>query len=413
MQHAYAKNREKLKPCSPPSFSFFSLIETLWRGSKTPSNPLHRFCTLMRKMKAKGFIQEELLPNQELNDEIESATRRCKGEVLFKSITRLTFFVSCPSDWNNAQELPDDHLIGYAVVVSLKLPDSTLRTYLHEAVIRPPSVVFVTEQNQLIIEPVTNYYVHNFRKFETSVGPCNDSRTFSIEGSFFTQQNDLTCVCAHAALRMAINSSPIFGSSKLTNKFINDTLNLDFNNPRKQIGHYSTDASDAKEGVNTEEIQVVVEALGGRIHRANFSENTCIEYDHFVYPLLESSCPTILGIEGWDVGAGRPVAHVVSALGHTSNTDRWDPEARSGYGNYPIMPYIPVSSWCCHYIISDDNYGMYVTLPSDMIRNFVVPSKNPCLHAVEVLGIVPEDVNLTGYASEQVAMRRGGCPECR
>jgi hypothetical protein len=58
-----------------------------------------------------------------------------------------------------------------------------------------------------------------------------------------------------------------------------------------------------------------------------------------------------------------------------------------------------------HYIINDDNYGMYLTQPSEMIRNFLVPSKNPNLHAAWVLAAVPRGVRLFGFAAEQYASR--------
>jgi hypothetical protein len=66
-----------------------------------------------------------------------------------------------------------------------------------------------------------------------------------------------------------------------------------------------------------------------------------------------------------------------------------------------LEPYIPVTAWCDHYVVSDDNYGMHVTLPSEMIRNFVVPSKNPNIHAMAAVTLLPRSVKLGGYAAEQ------------
>src|SRR5207245_4114204 len=96
-------------------------------------------------------------------------------------------------------------------------------------------------------------------------------------------------------------------------------------------------------------------------------------------------------------------AHVLAVVGHTLNSDRWTPEARHGYGAFPISPYISTSAWADHFIVGDDNFGMYVTLPSESIRNMLVPKYNPNLNASLAIGLVPSDVNVTGYYVEQSA----------
>ena len=47
---------------------------------------------------------------------------------------------------------------------------------------------------------------------------------------------------------------------------------------------------------------------------------------------------------------------------------------------------------------------MYGTLPSDMVRNFIVPTKNPNLHVSMAISILPNEVVLTGYEVEQKAI---------
>ena len=96
--------------------------------------------------------------------------------------------------------------------------------------------------------------------------------------------------------------------------------------------------------------------------------------------------------------------HVVTVLGHTINSDRWNPEASIGYGTYPIEDYIPSTAWCDHLIISDDNYGMHNALPTDMMRNMIVPNKNSNLHAVMVFSIMPQEVKISGYEAEQYSV---------
>ncbi len=403
MKDAFAKEQKLLKSCQAP-FSFYQLVEDLWHQGGNP-NPLHRLCTLMRKMKVKSFIKEELELNEELLEEQNMATKRYKKTVGLTAI-RLTFFRSLPpsSKWDDQEELPDDHLLGYAVIVTLELPDDKYTTFLLESVVRPPSIWVRDAKDRISIEPITNYYVHNTRDFETTIGTEGKSRPLTLTGSFFAQQNDITHVCAHAALRMAINSSSTLNTEKLTNQRINEILGIDFSSPEKCVGHIDGDPPETKTGLNYQELEEVVHRLGGRTISADFVQNTAVEYDQFIYPFVESACPVILGIEGWNFNRSSIISHVVSVLGHTLNSDRWEPEARSGYGGFPAESYTPVTGWVGHYIINDDNFGMYVTLPSDMLRNYLVPSKNPNLHATRAVAIVPSDVQLSGLLAEERAV---------
>ncbi len=407
VKDTFAKEQKLLKSCQAP-FSFYQLVEDLWHPkSNSGSDPLSRLCTLMRKMKVKSFIKEELELNEELLEEQAMATKRCKQKVSLTA-TRLTFFRSLPSPpkWNDPDKLPDDHLLGYAVIATLKLPDDEYRTYLLESVVRPPSIWIRDAEDRISIEPITNYYVHNRKTFETNIGTKENSRTFTLTGSFFAQQNDITHVCAHAALRTAINSSSTLNTEKLTNQKINEILGIDFSSPEKCVGHIDGDPPGTKEGLEIQELEEVIRQLGGRTISADFAENTSVEYDQFIYPFVESACPVILGIEGWNFNRSRPsrISHAVSVLGHTLNSDRWEPEARSGYGRFPAESYTPITGWVGHYIINDDNFGMYVTLPSDMLRNYLVPSKNPNLHATRAVAIVPSDVQLSGLSAERMAV---------
>ena len=56
--------------------------------------------------------------------------------------------------------------------------------YLLEAVIQPPSVSFKTglDEEPIFILEIPNYYVHNIRPIETTIGPRNNSRKISING---------------------------------------------------------------------------------------------------------------------------------------------------------------------------------------------------------------------------------------
>ena len=406
MKDAYAKTYQPLVPCEPP-YSFFQLVDTLWYNGKN-SAPLSRLCTLMRKMKVKALIMEELELNEELLEEKCMASNRYR-QMVDLTAKRLTFFRYRPPSgrWDDRNTLLDGHLLGYAVVVTITPPKGERTTYLLESVVRPPSVWVREENHRFSIEPITNYYVHNTRNFDTTVGTKDRSRTFSLRGSFFTQQNDITHVCAHAALRMAINSSSTLTHEKLTNKKINDILGLDFSIPEKCVGHIKGDSGTTREGLSQQELEKVIHDLGGKTISADFTHDVSTEYDQFIYPFIESSCPVILGVEGWNFHDKSKFGHAVSVLGHTLNSDRWEPEARPGYSRLQAQPYIPATGWIGHYIINDDNFGMYLTLPSDMLRNHPPkpPEENLNLHANMAIAIVPQNVQIPGWFAEQMAIR--------
>jgi hypothetical protein len=48
---------------------------------------------------------------------------------------------------------------------------------------------------------------------------------------------------------------------------------------------------------------------------------------------------------------------------------------------------------------------MYSTLPSDLLRNFIVPTKNPYLHATMAVTVIPRGVLIPGYYAEQYATK--------
>ncbi len=386
MQGAYALRRPRLRRCGPETHYsfFFDLIEkhfpTKWGNNK----PMHRMCSLARKMGVTHLTVEELVPNQEIVQEQEGLSRRLRGTVEIRA-TRITFFRSMSPD---RLDVSDEAILGYAVLLKNNLPKRKVLIHVLESVMRVPTLFVEHNDGTTGSFATGNYYAHCIRDFTTIVGTPQDHRALTIRGTFFCQQNGLTHVCAHAALRMAVNSSPaLIGLPKLTNGQINTMLSID---------HVTRTAED---GLDSQQIQHVVGQLGFGFHAADFRERLREGYAAFIYPMVESRLPVILGIEA------PHVQHVVAVLGHTFNSDRWTAEARQGYGCLPMSRYIPSASWADHFIINDDNYGMNITLPAEMVQNFIVPRFNPNLHAAMAIGIVPSGTRVFGYLAEESAAR--------
>lgn len=381
MQGAFAVQDVNLTNCRGSYSFFFDLIEKEWAGENRA--PIHRICSLMRKMGCASLLREELEANSEILEEIAAVeTRVGGGQKVTAKAVRITFFRSMPTS-AVAAELTNEEILGYAVILRLSISGAPDYTYLYEAVVRAPSI-FVDGKWRCI----SNYYVHCTKLFETQIGSKQVARSFKFPGTFFCQQNGATHVCAHAALRIALNNWPTHSGPKVTSKAINVALDYD-HTPGKRI---------PDGGLTAPEIKKVVEKWGFGVSVAEFISSPEIEYDQFVYPLIESGCPAVLGI------VGPKMAHVVAVIGHTLNTDRWA-EARHTYGTFPSSPFIGTTAWVDHFIVSDDNFGMYVTLPTDSIRNLLVPKHNPNLHAALAVGLVPGACRISGYAAEQEAAR--------
>lgn len=392
MLGVFAADEPELVDCRQPYSFFFDLIGRIWRGTRPPG-PFHRICSLMRKMGVQAFLAETLAPFPELASQQQAAAIRCHGNVTSDAI-RLTFSRSVPQSlrW---QDIDDNDVLGYAVVVRMDLPDKTTRCFVLESVVREPSIWLEDAAGNAGPRAVANNYTHCCKEFTTTIGTRECNRDVHIRGSFFCQQDDLTHVCAHAALRMVINSSTSYQGRKLTNEMINAVLGIDHQD-RNSLGHFSGDGPDlgAAVGLETSQILQVVQELGLSCHVADFTDRPGIDYADYIYPLIESGFPTILGI------ANPVLGHVLAVLGHTSDFDRWTPEAGWGYGRVPASPYLPSSGWVDHFIVSDDNFGMYVTVPTEAIRNILVPKFNPNLHAAIAIGIVPSEIRIPGYLVE-------------
>lgn len=339
----------------------------------------------MRKMNVKCFVREELIHNDEIREEV--AALRVRADQGFNATAvRFTFFRQMPTA-NSWKNLDEEAVLGYVVLLRLNPPlkfrdaGRLMRKhgYILEAVIRPPTVFLEPIGGSPTFpsggqpETVTNYYVHCCKEFSTTIGTSKNHRHFKIFGTFFTQQNQFTHACAHAALRIAINSWPQYRGRKLTYERINRILKADHAKLRGKLN----------EGLEAKTIAKVIRALGYEPAVAEFVNKPQINYEDYLYPFVESSCPIILGI------ANPETEHVVTVLGHTFNSDRWT-EARHNYGTLPWSHYISASAWADHFIVNDDNYGMYVTLPSEALKNIIVPKYNPNLHASVAIAVFPQ-----------------------
>ena len=370
--------------CCTPPFSFYRFIEEYWDG-KEAKRTLHRVFSLMRKMEAQTVVVEDLWRKGELDSEACAVEIRCKGNVDFKA-WRFSFF-SCPVTNESLPYTKDTDYLGYAVLVSLKLPDHTQRRYIYESIIAEPSF-FVDRVSQRECG-LPNHYIHCVRRYSGWLA----GQHFRLSGSFFSQQNGLTHVCAHSALRWLFNNLPERAEEIVSYEDINQNLGID--HVSDKVGQYGSEAPAI--GLSMDRLLNVIEQHGYKHFDVDF-ENPVGRpqpYWRFIYSIIESGYPVLVCFTAHNA------RHVICAIGHTLNSDIWDAEAKLAYSGAPQAGYLSTASWVDHFVIHDDNYGMYFSMPCKALSQ--TTSQYGPFQITEALGIVPADIELGPLEAEQIA----------
>ena len=155
----------------------------------------------------------------------------------------------------------NDHLSAEDILASVVLVrwDSGGKTaeHVYEAIVRPPRLL--------------NSYTHFYNTFPIK---CAGSK-FSIRGTYFCQQNGVSGVCAHATLRMLLNT--FFGCSerKVTDPDINSILGYET----------APELQEVQNGLTTADIGQVLQACD-RNYQATVVGGGGVDYVSFLLSLL-------------------------------------------------------------------------------------------------------------------------------
>lgn len=332
---------------------FFKLLETRFGGARHKGilTPLHRICSLTRGHGVKTVVIEEIGDAIELveeNEDLQRLGRSCRAH----RVCRLSFFKAAFSKIDEIAQVPPESFIGYAIWkedFGASLVPECSRVY--EAILPPPP------------EP----YIH-VRGIPHR--PCLVAgRRFVAVGFPFYQQNSVTNVCAHAAVRTLASC---FSDEEMTFRQMNDHLNLTGEDFKK------------REGLYTPEIEELVKQSGAECIRADYNstqsgeglpdeEQPAVQYQRFVYGSIESGFPAII-IFGENGGsenqaANKEFLHAVTAFGHTFNRHMWVPRvevARFRLGE--TTGYIPSDLWAGSFVGHDDTLGPHFTIPRHYMR---------------------------------------------
>jgi hypothetical protein len=299
---------------------------------------LRRIFSIARKHKYKSLLIDTIDEGScPLLHQENEAIRTRKPAFLKSEVHRLSFFRTP----KNQAPQPGDFL-GYVVFKQdFFQGEPAPRTHIYESVMLPPR------------GPSQNNFLHCQRSFpvRTSLGD------FSITGTLYAQQNDLTFVCAHVALRSVL--AAFLPQGDFTYPEMNALLGID---------HTTRRMGDKAGGLEPEDIEAVFRHLHIEfdkfVHEPDEKLFLATDFQRDLYGFIESGCPALVGFELSDPD---PRRHIIPVFGHTFNEDAWVPGAQRAYFGDKLS-YYPSESWLSTFVIHDDNFGPYFCLPRHFLQ---------------------------------------------
>jgi|GEM_PF-1247580 len=344
----------------------------------------HRLCSLMRKMDVRTAIIENISLGSDTKITEEcNALNTYFGQQLEFIVYRITFLSERISSLVSLAFVKDNCFLSSSIVINYRDPKNRWHSYLFTSIVTIPQIKNHPKKGNI---PLLNNYLHNYRTYRREICiSTNHKFKYNITGTFFCQQNSITSVCSHAALCMIINNMDLpFGI--ITPEDINKKIKVD--HKTNKFG------PDKNVSFTQQEIKEVLREYKLTYELLDFFNNPEMEYNHFIYNYIESRCPVLLSFT-----TNERTGHVIPILGHTLNTDMWRPEAEAEYSPMSRKDYFKsASAWVDHFIINDDNFGMYLCLPVDTLKRLTTPQDDPHFRALYAIAIIPADV--TTYTRE-------------
>jgi hypothetical protein len=338
LRQAPGREIDRINTGVSKGFSNFDFID-----SHYSSNPvLRRIFSLARKQDFESLRIEELDASTcSTIKEDDDALKVRRSDFQRSETHRISFFRCATCD----SAKPDD-FIGYVIFKrnyfsSLPAP----RVHVYESVMPPTR------------RSAQNNFIHTWRKFKitTSLGQ------FTTEGVLYAQQNDLTFVCAHVALRSAL--STIVPNADVAYSEMNTVCQID--HKTKMVGEGAT-------GLEPGQMESVLKHFGVAfekvVHEPNKNLVLPTDFQRHIYGAIESGYPSLMGFElDTNPGVSSGGRHVIPVLGHTFNEDTWLPDAQRAYFGGKLS-YYPSENWLSTFVVHDDNFGPYLCLPRHFLK---------------------------------------------
>ncbi len=305
-------------------------------------------------------VVEDGLGRLDIRDEIDDLDSANGGGGAAKA--KIVSFLSVGVDDESLESIEPKSVLGQVCIINYapKGQNDYSVSYVYEALVRHPRIRDIDGGVSEL--GLLNNYITSSSNFEIEFG----SRKITIPAVYYCQQNQVTSVCAHASLKMLLNT--LNGRQlRLTTRFINQHLGV----------------SPPLQSLNLQQVESIIEARGFRPLVHDCSKGTRPQYLEVLLTVLDSGYPAILAFT-----TGHPLQHVVHAFGHTVNRDEWHPQALLAYSGAPGASYYPSSAWVDHYLIHDDNFGPYFSLSSQSL------SVDTKIVAQYIIGVLPHSVLL-------------------
>jgi len=359
-------------------YSFFEL-----RESKFPRlENLGRLLSQVRHHCGQTMVIEEIESSSanDLQEENEDLAKYFDIPKIASSTSwRLSFYSKHFKTKRGLRTAGSDQFIGYLIIKEDVLPKG-LSTRVYESVIK------------------NGIHAHNYVRGDLTWTCRVQGKGCKVKGYLYAQQNGLTNVCAHVALRTV--GASFHKDGDITYREMNDLLGID--HKKKKLTN----------GLTLPQMVKILESVGVTCDHADYSSGSTnappVPYQRFVYGSIESGFPSIIIFHT----SGNSM-HAVPVFGHTFNQDTWVPSAERGYFQIgPGTAYLPSESWVSSFLMHDDNFGSNFCVPRHYLRP-VQPSGKPKAKNVQaagsewvahVLSPLPTDIKVSPLEAEVLGL---------
>jgi len=317
-------------------------------------------------MGVRSVIIQDALQRPDVIEEIAhlEAAQEEEGQV---SACLLTFLSSGVRRERDYAGIPIDSVMGQLVIITFPMAAGP-RSYVFESILRVPGKKAGTEQ-------LLNNHVPITREFRIDVG----GQQHSLNAAYFCQQNGVTSICAHSAVRTLIRT---LTQSPVTVPMLNRLW----------------DYCPLKKLATTDQVMGALRHFGMApvvydLTKSTFgSDDSDVGWD-LPALLADSATPSLLVL-----GGKKGSDHIVPILGHTMNSDEWHPIGttlhRRGADTVSSS-----SLWTDHLIIHDDMLGSYYCLSKAGLMH----SRGSDLAPKLVIAILPLNVHVSPSQAEDFA----------
>ncbi|CAN5165559.1 hypothetical protein BH23VER1_BH23VER1_13480 [soil metagenome] len=336
--------------------SFFDLRESQFPDCEN----LGRLFSQIRVLGAKTLVIEEVdsARAEDLRQENEDLAIRIPGFGTGSSRTfRLSFFTRRFHSARGLSRVKRQEFVGYILVKEETWPSGSKSRRVFESVLPTGDII--------------HNYVRGAQRWPCRVG----SRKFSVRGYVYAQQNGITNVCAHVALRTV--AARFHPAGDMTYQAMNAILGIDHR--KNWVGRSLALGVDGR-GLSISEMETILGSLGLSVTRADYTGEAgfvpAAPYQRYVYGSIESGFPSIIVFDTSTSGA----MHAIPVFGHTFNRDTWVPSAERGYFQVgPSTQYLPSESWVSSFVMHDDNYGSNFCVPRHYLRPVAPEGSKPAV----------------------------------